>query len=79
MAYEPSTRWVEAGSSGGLGRVYIEVLRCKNLPNLDTGTSFLGDKTDAFVCLIFEDSICQTDTIDNALSPLFMPWTQRCK
>mmetsp|Transcript_14215 Transcript_14215/g.21921 ORF Transcript_14215/g.21921 Transcript_14215/m.21921 type:complete len:1099 (-) Transcript_14215:32-3328(-) len=74
-AYNSSFKWTEAGS-GTLGKVYVEVLRCQGLPNLDVGEAF-GNLTDAFVSLCFEDAIVQTDTIDDCLSPLWMPWTQR--
>ena len=47
-----STHWVDAGS-GQLGRIFVEILGCDDLPNLDTG-GFAGNKTDAFVSLVFE-------------------------
>ena len=50
-----STQWVDAGS-GQLGRIFVEVLGCDDLPNLDTG-GFAGNKTDAFVSLVFEVSV----------------------
>mmetsp|Transcript_37634 Transcript_37634/g.82419 ORF Transcript_37634/g.82419 Transcript_37634/m.82419 type:complete len:1040 (+) Transcript_37634:105-3224(+) len=74
-AYQPSYCWLEAGS-GSLGRVYVEVLRCQGLPNMDAGGA-LGNLTDAFVSLLYEDALVQTPTIDDCLSPLFMPWVQR--
>merc|ERR1712151_1278851 len=42
----------------------------------DAGGKF-GNKTDAFVAVVFEDSILQTDIIDDCLSPRWMPWTKR--
>eukprot|EP00588_Corethron_pennatum_P020882 CAMPEP_0194320994 /NCGR_PEP_ID=MMETSP0171-20130528/17239_1 /TAXON_ID=218684 /ORGANISM="Corethron pennatum, Strain L29A3" /LENGTH=1523 /DNA_ID=CAMNT_0039078715 /DNA_START=272 /DNA_END=4840 /DNA_ORIENTATION=+ len=69
-----STRWLSAGS-GKLGRIHLEVLGCRGLPNMDTG--ILGDYTDAFVCAVFEDAIVQTDVIFDTLSPKWMPWCQR--
>mmetsp|Transcript_10438 Transcript_10438/g.16023 ORF Transcript_10438/g.16023 Transcript_10438/m.16023 type:complete len:1068 (+) Transcript_10438:116-3319(+) len=74
-AYNSSFKWTEAGS-GTLGKVYVEVLRCQGLPNLDVGEAF-GNLTDPFVSLCFEDAVVQTDTIYDCLSPLWMPWTQR--
>ena len=71
--HKPSQKWIEAGS-GSLGKVFVEVLRCQELPNMDVG---LGNLTDAFVSIIFEDAVVQTNTIDDCLSPRFMPWTQR--
>ena len=72
---QPSDHWVDAGT-GSLGRIYLEVLGCDGLPNLDTG-GFLGNKTDAFVSLVFEDCYVRTDTIDDCLSPRWLPWMRR--
>jgi hypothetical protein len=71
---KPSTRWIETGS-GKLGRVYIEILRCDALPNTDTGV--LGDMTDAFCNIIYEDAIVNTDVINDEVNPRWMPWSQR--
>jgi hypothetical protein len=49
-----STNWVEAGS-GDLGQVYVEILGCRNLPNLDG--AILGRKTDAFASIVFEGKL----------------------
>jgi hypothetical protein len=74
-ARKPSTNWVESGS-GKLGKVYFEVIGCNKLPNLDY--SLTGrNKTDAFVCVIFEDCVVNTDVINDTLSPQWMPWSQR--
>lgn len=74
-ASKPSKYWIEAGS-GDLGKIYVEVLWCDKLPNLDV--SLTGrDKTDAFACLVFEDCIVNTDVINDSLSPRWMPWSQR--
>jgi len=75
---KPSTNWIAAGeeTSESLGKVYLEILKCENLPNMDSGEA-LGNKTDAFVCAIFEDSMTQTDVIDDKLSPFWLPWTKR--
>jgi hypothetical protein len=70
----PSKNWIEAGT-GDMGTVYLEILRCHNLPNLDTGT--LGDYTDAFCAIVFEDNLVRTDVIEDELSPRWFPWTQR--
>jgi len=70
-----SQNWVDTGS-GKLGRIYLEVLECDGLPNLDTG-GFLGNKTDTFVCAVFEDTVVKTDTIDDSLCPRWLPWTNR--
>lgn len=71
----PSKEWVEAGS-GKLGKLYLEILCCKNLPNVDVGET-VGNLTDAFVCAVYEDAMVQTPVIDDELSPHWMPWTQR--
>lgn len=74
-ATKPSKYWIESGT-GDLGKVYVEVLWCDHLPNLDV--SLTGrDKTDAFACLVFEDCIVNTDVINDSLSPRWMPWSQR--
>jgi hypothetical protein len=69
---KPSQHWVDAAGSGNLGRIVLEVLGCDGLPNLDTG-GFLGNKTDAFVSVVYEDVYVRTDTIDDCLSPRWMP------
>lgn len=72
---EPSKEWIMAGS-GSLGKLYVEVLQCDDLPNLDF--SITGrNKTDPFACLVFEDAIGHTDVLNDLLSPRWMPWTQR--
>jgi C2 domain len=72
---QPSHKWVDAGS-GSLGRLYCEVLACHDLPNVDVG-EFMGNVTDSFVCLVFEDSCAMTEVINDELSPHWLPWTQR--
>lgn len=71
----PSHQWVEAGS-GTLGKLYCEVLACHGLPNVDFGEA-MGNVTDSFVCLVYEDACAMTDVIDDELSPHWLPWTQR--
>lgn len=71
-----STHWIEGGS-GKLGKVYVEILGCEKLPNMDSLTLNVKDKTDAFACLVFEDCVANTDVIGNSLSPRWMPWSQR--
>jgi len=73
---KPSRHWVEAGS-GDLGMVYLEVLGCSKLPNMDVATTNIRDKTDAFACIVFEDAIMMTDVIGDTLSPRWMPWCRR--
>jgi hypothetical protein len=71
----PSREWVDSGS-GTLGRLYLEVLSCHNLPNVDIGNA-IGNKTDTFVAAVYGDAMVQTCVIDDELNPLWMPWTQR--
>ena len=71
----PSREWVEVGS-GTLGRLYVEILSCHALPNVDYGNA-VGNITDAFVCAIYGDAMAQTSIIDDELSPHWPAWTQR--
>jgi hypothetical protein len=71
----PSKEWVEAGS-GKLGKLYLEILHCSGLPNVDVGET-VGNLTDAFICAVYEDAMVQTPVIDDELSPHWLPWTQR--
>jgi hypothetical protein len=75
-AIKHATNWTEAGS-GELGKLYVEVIGCDKLPNLDFGSLNFRDKTDAFACLIFEDAVVNTDVIGDSLSPRWMPWSRR--
>lgn len=71
---KPSTNWVQA-SSGDLGKLYLEVLGCDELPAMDGLNP--RDKTDAFACIVYQDCIVTTDVISNTLSPRWMPWSHR--
>jgi C2 domain len=68
-----SNHWTDTGS-GKLARLFVEVIKCEDLPNLDTGGR---NKTDAFVAVVFEDSYVSTDVIDDCLSPCWLPWMKR--
>eukprot|EP00980_Cylindrotheca_fusiformis_P020990 scaffold7987_cov200-Cylindrotheca_fusiformis.AAC.19 len=72
---EPSRHWLDSGT-GDLGMVHLEILECLDLPNMDVG-GFLGNKTDAFVAVVYEDTYVATDTINDCLSPRWLPWTKR--
>lgn len=74
-AWKPSHSWLDIGS-GNLGKVFVEVIKCDGLPNMDTGSAF-GNLTDAFVSLVYEDCFARTHTVDDCLSPRFMPWSRR--
>ena len=71
----PSHEWIEAGS-GKIGEVYLEILSCHDLPNVDVGEA-MGNFTDSFISAVFEDAMVQTNVIDDELSPHWLPWTQR--
>ena len=77
---QPSTYWIEAGN-GSLGKIYLEIIGCDKLPNMDVGNVSLKlphkDKTDAFACIVYEDVIVNTDVIANTVSPRWMPWCHR--
>lgn len=66
-----SQHWIDSGS-GKIGKIYVEVLGCDGLPNLDTG-GFLGNKTDAFVSIVYEDSVVSTDIIDGKFCIVWSP------
>ena len=70
-----SYEWIDIGS-GSLGKIFVEIIGCDKLPNMDVG-SVLGNKTDAFVSLVYEDCFERTDVIDDSLSPRWMPWSKR--
>jgi len=70
---KPSHRWVDIGQ-GELGSIDLEILGCKNLPNMDLAVS---DATDAFVAIACEDNMVRTNVIWDELSPQWMPWTTR--
>lgn len=72
---QTSKEWVELGE-GSLGKIYLEILGCDGLPNMDTG-AFYGNKTDTFVACVFEDVYGRTDVIDDCLSPRWLPWANR--
>ena len=76
--YKPSTNWVQAGQakSNSLGKVYLEVLECRGLPNTDAGGA-IGNKTDAFISMVYGDVMAQTEVIDDSCSPMWMPWCSR--
>ncbi|MGK3761763.1 MAG: hypothetical protein ACI8RD_014081 [Bacillariaceae sp.] len=61
---------------GELGKVYVEILGCDGLPNMDSG-GFYGNKTDTFVACVYEDVYGRTDVIDDCLSPRWLPWSNR--
>lgn len=72
----PSHHWVEVGTGCSIGRLYVEILSCHNLPNVDIGST-VGNLSDPFVCIVYEDSVVETPFIDDELSPLFPPWVRR--
>jgi hypothetical protein len=77
LALEPSRKWIQVGSSSNttIGTLNVEIIQCRHLPNLDSGA--MGDVTDSFVSMVFENTMVQTDVVYDELSPRFMPWCQR--
>jgi C2 domain len=73
---EPSTRWIEVGD-GDIGKVYVELLGCDELPNLDKLNLNPMSKTDAFANIIYESNIVNTDVINNSCSPRWPCWSTR--
>jgi len=71
---QESQVWTEAGN-GELGVMYVEIISCDDLPNVDGGLA--RNKTDAFASLVFEESVLTTEVVRDCLSPRFMPWTRR--
>eukprot|EP00816_Leptocylindrus_hargravesii_P005615 CAMPEP_0196802060 /NCGR_PEP_ID=MMETSP1362-20130617/1775_1 /TAXON_ID=163516 /ORGANISM="Leptocylindrus danicus, Strain CCMP1856" /LENGTH=1172 /DNA_ID=CAMNT_0042173267 /DNA_START=95 /DNA_END=3609 /DNA_ORIENTATION=- len=74
-ALEPSRNWIDAGS--GSDRIFIEIIGCDDLPNLDQGLLSNKNKTDPFVSIVHEDTAVISDTISDTLKPRWMPWHQR--
>ena len=67
---------IEAGS-GSLGRLFVEILSCEDLPNLDDPSGVMGDYTDSFCTLVYEDTCAMTEVIYDELNPKWLPWTTR--
>jgi hypothetical protein len=70
---KPSRRWVSAGQ-GTVGKIYLEILGCDGLPDMDLN---VNDQTDSFVAVVLEDTMVRTDVIWDELNPRWMPWTNR--
>ncbi|KAL3910394.1 MAG: hypothetical protein SGILL_007707, partial [Bacillariaceae sp.] len=71
---EPSKHWVEAGW-GDFGAVYLEVLGCDTLPNMDM--ELVDGLTDPFAAIVFEDSFLRTPVVFDNLNPRWPTWSQR--
>lgn len=73
-----SQNWVCCGS-GDRGKVYLEVLKCDNLKNIDALQNVIDpdNLTDSFVAIVMEDTMLKTDVVDDCLDPRWMPWTRR--
>ena len=73
----PSQEWIDVGS-GNNGKLFLEVIACDDLPNLDAGTSITKcNMNDTFCCLVLEDSIVNTSYIKDSLSPRWQPDDRR--
>jgi len=75
-ALSPSYSWLDIGS-GTLAKVYLEIIGCDGLRDTDKNVLDKDDKTDACCCIVYEDTIVCTETVNDCLSPRWMPWTQR--
>ena len=58
-ALKDSTNWVQAGS-GNIGTLFFELIGCDDLPTMDT---FTPGSIDPFACIVYEDSIVNTDVV----------------
>ncbi len=56
--------------------MYLEVLKCRGLPNMDAGGS-VGNKTNPFVLVVHGNVMVHTEVINDSLSPMWMPWLSR--
>lgn len=74
-AFQDSRNWLDIGS-GDLGKIFVEIIGCDGLPNKDMDIGN-GNKTDAFISLVYEDCHCSTDVVDDCLSPRWLPWMKR--
>jgi hypothetical protein len=75
VALEPSREWVHAGQ-GTIGKVYLEILGCDGLPDMDIAANKL-DLTDPFCAVVFEDNLVRTAMLWDDQNPRWMPWTMR--
>lgn len=60
---KPATHWIEVGS-GGIGKLFVEILHGDDLPNFDVSHLVISAKSDFFVNLLFEDCIANTEVIN---------------
>lgn len=70
----PSKQWYDVGH-GKYGSVYLEIIGCDGLPNMDT--ELIDGLTDAFVAIVFEDCYVRSSVIHDSLNPRWMPWADR--
>lgn len=76
-AVKPSEEWIDVGA-GNHGKLYLEIIGCDDLINLDAGTSLLRrNMNDTFCCMVLEDSVVNTSIISDTLSPRWRPDDQR--
>jgi hypothetical protein len=54
----PSEKYEYIGS-GKIARVYLEILSCDGLPNMEGAMGRFGNKSDGFVQIVYEDCICK--------------------
>jgi len=58
IVMEPSRKYESIGT-GKIARVYLEILSCDDLPNMEGAAGKFGNKTDGFVQIVYEDCICK--------------------
>lgn len=75
QSLEPSWKWVETGH-GKAGTVYLEIIGCDDLPNLDSNLS-PENQSDPFVGIVFEDNMVRTKVLFDTLCPRWLPWSTR--
>ncbi len=75
-----SKKWINFGQEENhkalFGSLFVEVIKCDGLPNLDLGRP-LGNKTDAFVTFVYGNNYGMSDVIDDKLSPRWPSWSRR--
>ncbi|GFH47811.1 hypothetical protein CTEN210_04287 [Chaetoceros tenuissimus] len=75
LVEKPSEAWTTIYSDGDIGKVYIEILSCENLPAVNLLKQ--PRKGNPFVTIVHENSVATTDAIPDCANPRFLPWSRR--
>jgi hypothetical protein len=59
LAVMKPSRHYEYVGSGNIAKIYLEILACDDLPNMEGQLGRFGNKTDGFVQIVYEDCICK--------------------